>query len=739
MKELQKIFEDLPSRYKKYLSNVEKEKAMYLYSAYDFFSLEPFHCERTNMPLDKLKFETSLEALEEQDQYLCMLKDRKLIFSRLFCGGETYYDSFYKTEENLSWRYEIYSNPNIKKAVHVEYLEKLDSGAPKCFKKFGMYGGEQHDFVYVSEVEIHITIHYFDSKCNASYSEQRKVYLKADQSGVDKIVSVVEGVDVEVFDANLAQESIDSLLEKCKQSIFEVIKEGIISNPPKEKDICLSLMEYNMQFPFPPTFAMATVQEKESILEEYDGGSLSWINAPDLRLFSEDGVFSIDFNKDDALYSRTNALIEDLPFEEVEPKVIDVYVEISKALKNDEMFNESINQTKDYFVLARDYNACNEEMFMEKTLPRKVWAEWEKEINEREQKEQSAFDQDEEIIEVKRIIQEQLDRYPHILEQNQKREGKNFYSISQEYYSEPFYKELTKHKPSYGWMERLQTDVPDAKSYFHYKIKDRKPYMIKEFYDGSLLRIDFLEHHKNTLYHHNFHVKEKPSLEEYSIIQYRNGLPVECLKYSDLRFESINYLVEEDKIVRANVSHTMYFSRYKDETKHDYEYMYKDENLYRIDMINMGNRSVRFCVDDSYMYEVIDNMVALLSKLIVPVIGKENLASLKGIVLEYEDRMTFPPKVYLVQQDDFTEVDIPNIWNSDVDDVMTNFKVYTFIGHTSEGLRFEPESCLQFVNLAYKKLCKAINSLLKEENAIDIKVVYKEQYQPTEEVLKELS
>jgi hypothetical protein len=173
----------------------------------------------------------------------------------------------------------------------------------------------------------------------------------------------------------------DKILELAAEQLIKDILEACSSDILFDKKIECLLLEYGMQTPLPVTLAFIQTHEVQSASNEYP---LAWLNAPDAELFSEEEPkFKTFAYKSHLIYEVANSRIEsileseynsDISQEEVEQDgsirlMFDFYVRICKELHSKILQLDGLSLAKDFFVVAKDFEACNELDHLRAVLP----------------------------------------------------------------------------------------------------------------------------------------------------------------------------------------------------------------------------------------------------------------------------------------------------------------------------------------------------------------------------------
>ena len=725
LKDLKEYYKKLPQEYATLLKTVEEQPVSIAYASVDFFSKEPFFVEYNHLRSEKLKLETSIDDLEGDEIFSLAIANHKVIHSRNYMGGEVFYDSFYQYKGNSEYRYELYKNAETIKSVAVEYLEKGENGENIVYRKYGMYGAQEQVFTYKDNT-IDVDITYFDEKLTLQYKEKREVFLNEERTVVEKIMSYTGEMATPIYDADMVKMSFESLLGKCKAAICKSIKEGIIAHPPTEKNICLTLLEYTMQGPFPPTVAMGTVEERKELTEEY-GNPLVWINAPDMSLFSESDTLKISFD-DRPLYDELNSRVTDMEFETVHSIIKKTYIDICKALKKDKELHENLHVTTDYQVTARDFEACNEAEFLEKILPKKEWQKINKTIQEHEEEIDKEYKNDPDIIRINKVLDEQEMMYTQLVEKANVLQGDDYYQLNGLIYTiKPLGEYLeAEGKEVENVLDKLTKEKPKVSSYYHYKMLDDKPYVIYHYIDGVLVWEHYFNFESTLHTHHLFHTKETPILEKYEELHLQNGYPIQFYYYGGLEYDELTYTLKEGEIVQMEGRKIMHYQM-KMESALRYDIAYQEDKLHSVYCTYNENQYMVYAIDNSFMDLIIDEIVNGLLIVIMKSLRKETVKNSQALVILYN---TFFIHVNTVQKDALKRLKIKGLYDA-LDNKMITYNTYKD--------RFTQEENEVYDNSLYQKLITQLKEEIEAKMKLSVKIFYQKEDEDTEWIIKELA
>lgn len=125
------------------------------------------------------------------------------------------------------------------------------------------------------------------------------------------------------------KKSLQVVLENSKQALIKVINESMLCQTPAEDQISWLLLEFTLEYPFPPTLGLAQKKEVEREKED-DSHPLIAYNCADLELFSENQNILIEFESYEELFATADQLLEEIEYEDRQPFIFQLYVDVCK-------------------------------------------------------------------------------------------------------------------------------------------------------------------------------------------------------------------------------------------------------------------------------------------------------------------------------------------------------------------------------------------------------------------------
>ncbi len=160
------------------------------------------------------------------------------------------------------------------------------------------------------------------------------------------------------------------MLEQASSALHDKILADLQATPIANTVGCF-LFEYSDQGPLPPTLALIQPHE---ITQEEDEYPLLWLNAPDCELFTEDDFDGIcRHGQNDALFDRINTQIDELDYEQADQMIVAFYLILCRRRQDFLLSSSLLQTTKDFFVTAREFSACNEAVFLQQLWPEECW------------------------------------------------------------------------------------------------------------------------------------------------------------------------------------------------------------------------------------------------------------------------------------------------------------------------------------------------------------------------------
>lgn len=733
MKELAIKFEELAKKYPQWLKDVESKETLLGFTAADFFSFEPFYAELNHLSKDDFKIHFEVDQVPEGDIYQIDIEEGKVAFSRLFCGGEVYYDSFFFYGEKEKWRFQIYTNGVETKPIFVEKVELGEYNEPIKFQRY-----DQHHYreqLYTNGIEDCVIVAKYFSKTGELYSEEQ-LNVSFNEGKVASIIN--ETRNKTVFNIEQTENNLNELLEKCHDVLVEKFIAGVEKEKLTKYDICALLIEYNLQHVFPPSIGFAQTKEKDDEFNE-DYPPMTWLNAPDMELFFECEFFYD--GGDDALYDETNARLDKIEYEEQKEIVFQFYAKLCRTLKTSEKFNSFLNTTDDYFVTACDFEEGNHDKFLDELLPKEQLKQIEDETRVFQQAKIDKLNEDEDYQMVIKTLAKAQKNWSIYEQKLQDLDCKVGYATDLLFSIEPFFIELKRKKPSFDVLTSL-SDTPQGDRYYRYKYIDNQIVNIAMFSEGKLVNQTYFNYGDDVIEMVQYYgdpEQTEVTIESFSEFKLEKGKIVSQLKSTDGEGEVNKFTYNEQGVIsRIDESRFMYSTLHNmkfDTVEWVVDVLYtEDGNVRRITSTPVGHEksTVMYSCDDSYVFEAMEDVTTIVTDHLMETFKKNELP--KAICFEVDNGFCMPPKVFFKFNEEWTAEH--NLYSSLLGNRVldnNNFRLYVMHdNYKEEGAYFTKTECERYIEQAFQLLCEKMKNDIKDTFGKSIDVIYKGQYQSFE-------
>ncbi|WP_375578524.1 hypothetical protein ABWH96_16055 [Marivirga tractuosa] len=365
-----KEFELLPSFFEVMANSIlDNNELTKVYSKFNLYEIEPFYAELSNDVID-LNQDLFLASAEDFDhdsddlyEYFINFDSQKTYFKRWIFGPESRYETIFEYKEEYHKSTTTFINTNGSKATKLCYLY-FKEGVPHQYFECTEYGIIEK--TYQKEGN-RLTGYKIESPDNGN----RLVDFKYNESEIAKIIQKNPlGPDTLLYEAGLDKKNKADILKKLENFLTEQIADQIEQNVKIKEPVYCILLEYSMQFPFPPTVALGLVSELEDDFEKVE----IWqrYNAPDMHYFSEGENLSIDIYTEtiQSAYLFCDNYTENIQWDDEEAhkawaeEVFEIYLNICKRLMHFN-FSSSFPKSPHFLVMAREFEQCNDEKFYE--------------------------------------------------------------------------------------------------------------------------------------------------------------------------------------------------------------------------------------------------------------------------------------------------------------------------------------------------------------------------------------
>lgn len=368
--EVKKEFENLTENFENIVASLMvDEKLTELAAKHPLYEIEPFFTEHNNEFIDEnspsVLINSEQDFNPEKDDYYIFkinLETRKAHYRKLYLGSGISYDTVFEYHDDYHKSTTIYINPDLKKAIKLCYLF-FNEGMPDHYIECSEYGvlskkyqSEEHRLLGYTMENIG-TGYIFDVKFEYNFDGALETIIESYRG---------DGKPRIIFKRPDKSFTIEKALQIIEDQLVEEITEQIQTNVKIDEKVYCILLEYTLQHPFPPTIGIGVESEMKENMEIYE-----LYNAPDMQYFSESDTIDIDlytFNLEEAYLfvdrAYDNMKLSDEEYENMSHQVREVYLRICKRLIHMN-FDKSFTKTENFLVLARDFEACNEEEYFE--------------------------------------------------------------------------------------------------------------------------------------------------------------------------------------------------------------------------------------------------------------------------------------------------------------------------------------------------------------------------------------
>jgi hypothetical protein len=354
------------------------EKLVTMLSTHNLYEIEPYFSEIINKTIQKdakLLIESEDDYNPDSDDlyhFKIDLETRRTYFKKLDLGVNISYDTIYEYTDDYYKSTTVYRNTEQQKAIKICYLNFKD-GMPFEYIECSEYGITQK--TYTCENNLIKSYQYEWPNQNHQYFGEFSYDLEYNISQI--IEKTSDGQERIIYNAINNEENIATVLARLENFLVENIGDQILEKVKIGEPVYCILFEYSMQNPFPPTLAIGLVSEIEENLKEEE--LIVHYNAPDMHYFSEDETIDVDFYpleiqsdylKTSEISNRIGWNDEDA-FDEWNQQVFNLYLKVCKRLMHYD-FSKSFQKSDNFLVIARDFEACNEEEFSAALIEYKI-------------------------------------------------------------------------------------------------------------------------------------------------------------------------------------------------------------------------------------------------------------------------------------------------------------------------------------------------------------------------------
>lgn len=525
------------------------------------------------------------------------------------------------------------------------------------------------------------------------------------------------------------RKSLELALENSKQAIIKTISESMLLQPIPEEAIAFMLLEFTLEYPFPPTIALAKKRETENFDEEEH--PLAAYNAPDIELFSENGNITLNFDPYDDLFDKVHVLLEEIEYKARRPIIFQLYVDVCKTLMRKSSNWKHFDLTNDFHVTARDFETCDEADFLQKTVPKQEFQKIKNNIDAFNAKLKDEYANDKTILKVNAVILQESGRYEELLDSLAIDSYTDVYTQQECCFIEPYYIENRFHKrfEDMDWELTIQKLINEP-NYFHYKFSNNIPQLVDYYHSDKLVWRKIFQYKEGLISVHKFFMhSDNPKIDSYEILRDLSEDTAIYEKYSENHFYETTYHINpQGKFENALKNRSIFCMGHKSDTSFEYTFEYKNDELFKITAVDSNRKAlVTYCRDETFMKEAISSFIEHICDFTLRKLNEHRISSLKAIVLEYDNNLSLYFNIQLLQRRKLVSISNYELYEDDSD--MMNLTFYTTVStkHPNRDY-FSREKAESFINETYRQLCAVLSERIIDTFKIQIPVVCKYIY-----------
>lgn len=366
--EIQKEFDDLPNSHEKMKAKaLQRDSLVEMAAKHPLYEIEPFFSELNNEFYDEnhsFLIESKDDYDPERDELYTLWVDmdlRKTLYRVHHLGGNVSYETTFEYHEDYYKSATVFINSEGKKPIKLAYLyfkEEMPDLYIEC-STYGLFSKQYHSEEYrLSGYTMNVPGTDYEYEVQFEYNYE---------GALERITGKVPDDDSSrvIFQRPGEQQNIEDTLTALEDQLVEEITDQIQKKVRIDEKVYCILLEYTMQGPFPPTVAIGLESEIEGPWDE--AKIYNYYNAPDMHYFSEGDTLPVDLYLEelekayifiDQNYDIMN--LTDEEFRQWEEQVKQLYLRVCKRIMHMD-FSMSFQKTNGFLVIARDFEACNEE------------------------------------------------------------------------------------------------------------------------------------------------------------------------------------------------------------------------------------------------------------------------------------------------------------------------------------------------------------------------------------------
>ncbi|MBL6449950.1 hypothetical protein JMN32_26795 [Fulvivirga sp. 29W222] len=372
--ELQEEFNNLANSHEAMkTAALQNDGLVEMAAKHPLYEIEPFFSELNN-EFNNGQHSFLLESddfdPEKDDLYTLWINmdQRRAFYRVLHLGGGVSYETVFEYHEGYYKSATVFINKDEKKPIKLAYLyfkEEMPDLYMEC-SSYGAFTKKYHSQEYRLD-GYKLTAHGNDYEYDVQFEYNYDGALeRITGKGKDNDSSRI------IFQRPDERQNMTDTLATIEEQLVEEITDQIQKKIKIDGKVYCILLEYTMQGPFPPTVAIGLESEIDGTWDESNIGE--YYNAPDMHYFSEADTLPIDLYSEELeksyIFFDQNYDIMDLNVEEFdqwETQVKEIYLRVCKRIIHMD-FSMSFKKTDNFLVIARDFEACNEEYYYQEMM-----------------------------------------------------------------------------------------------------------------------------------------------------------------------------------------------------------------------------------------------------------------------------------------------------------------------------------------------------------------------------------
>ncbi|WP_299255002.1 hypothetical protein [uncultured Cytophaga sp.] len=517
------------------------------------------------------------------------------------------------------------------------------------------------------------------------------------------------------------------VLENSKQALIKTISESMMKQPAVDDEIAWLLLEFTLEYPFPPTIGFAQKEELERITNP-DEHPLVCYNNADLEYFSENQNINLEFDPYQELFDTADQLLEEIEYEDRQPFIFQLYVDVCKALMLESVKWTHLNLAADFHVTAQDYEMFDGIDYLKKLLPKKTFNKIQKKLDAYDKKNNDVYVNDETIIKVNAVIAQEANRYEELLATLAMDTFVDIYTVDEIYFIQPYYVEMHMHKRADDIDWELSKNRPENQLfYYHYKLRNNVPQLVDYYHEGKLIWRRIFQEKGGVFTAYKFLLKSGiPKFDSYAVLKPISDDTDIYEKYSEGHYNETTYHKnEKQQIIHARYLRSMFFVGHKSDATFEYDFEYKNDELFQIIGLNEnGKRTVYYCKDESFMDETINDFIEHIWAFMHSKLNGRSLENLDAVVLEYDQTLALYFNIHLVLNKQM--VTISTYEQYEDDSAMMNLTVYMMKSTKSALFEYMTrEKAAGYMNETHTRLCSTLSQRITDTFQVSVPVVTK--------------